>query len=204
MGRRKEQTERTKASIMDNALNLFREKGYHAVSVEQITRAAGVAKGSFYTYFETKSDIIVEEFWKIDRYYQEYASRNLKRYKSPIEKLKAFTRAQMRYVRDEVGVDSLKILYTNQILGSGGERNKVIINPKRQWYRIIEGIMAEGQSEGSFRSDIEASELAQIFNRSMRSVFLDWCIADGGFDLVKEGLKYCEEWVFPALYHSVR
>ncbi len=204
MGRRKEQTERTKASIMDNALNLFREKGYDAVSVEQITRAAGVAKGSFYTYFETKSDIIVEEFWKIDRYYQEYASRNLKRYKSPFDKLKAFTRAQMRYVRDEVGVDSLKILYANQILGSGRERNKVIINPKRQWYRIIEGIMAEGQSEGSFRSDIEASELAQIFNRSMRSVFLDWCIADGGFDLVKEGLKYCEEWVFPALYHSVR
>ncbi|MCD6342221.1 MAG: TetR/AcrR family transcriptional regulator [Spirochaetaceae bacterium] len=204
MGRREEQTEKTKAAIMENALRLFREKGYDSVSVEQITRAAGVAKGTFYTYFETKSDIIVEEFWKIDRYYQEYAARNLRRYKRPADKLMAFTRAQMRYVRDEVGVDSLKILYTNQILGSGGEREKVIVDPKRQWYRIIETIMAEGQAEGSFRSDIDASELAQVFNRSMRSVFLDWCIADGAFDLVKEGLKYCEEWVFPALYHSVR
>ena len=112
----------------------------------------------------------------------------------------AFTRAQMRYVRDEVGVDSLKILYTNQILGSGGEREKVIVDPKRQWYRIIETIMAEGQAEGSFRSDIDASELAQVFNRSMRSVFLDWCIADGVFDLVKETLKYLDVWLLPALF----
>jgi len=58
------------------------------------------------------------------------------------------------------------------------------IDLKRQWYRIIEGIMNEGQSDDTFRSDIEASELAQVFNRSMRSVFLDWCIADCEFDLV--------------------
>ncbi|MCK5248928.1 MAG: TetR/AcrR family transcriptional regulator [Spirochaetaceae bacterium] len=58
------------------------------MSVEQITRAAGVARGTFYTYFETKSDIIVEEFWKIDRYYQKYASRNPGRYKSPANKLR--------------------------------------------------------------------------------------------------------------------
>ena len=199
MGRREEQTEKTKASIMDNALRLFRDQGYDGVSVEQITRAAGVAKGTFYTYFETKSDIIVEGFWKIDRYYQEYASRNLRRYKSPADKLKAFTRAQMRYVRDEVGVDSLKILYVNQTLGSGGEREKVIVDPKRQWYRIIEAIMAEGQAEGTFRTDCDVSELARVFNRSIRSIFLDWCIADGGFDLVKEGMKYCEEWLLPAL-----
>ena len=204
MGRREEQTGKTKAAIMNNALRLFREKGYDSVSVEQITRAAGVAKGTFYTYFETKSDIIVEEFWRIDRYYKEYASRNLRRYKSPADKLTAFTRAQMRYVRDEVGVDNLKILYVNQTLGSGGKREKVIVDPKRQWYRIIEGLMAEGQADGSLRSDIEASELAQVFNRSIRSVFLDWCIADGGFDLVKEALKYCGEWLLPALYHSVR
>lgn len=199
MGRREEKTEKTKASIMDNALRLFRDQGYDGVSVEQITRAAGVAKGTFYTYFETKSDIIVEGFWKIDRYYQEYASRNLGRYKSPADKLMAFTRAQMRYVRDEVGVDSLKILYVNQTLGSGGEREKVIVDPKRQWYRIIEAIMAEGQADGTFRTDCDASELAQVFNRSMRSVFLDWCIADGAFDLVKEALKYCREWLLPAL-----
>ncbi len=197
MGVREEKTTRTKAAIVDNAMRLFTERGFNALTVEQITRAADVAKGTFYTYFSAKSEIIVEEFWKIDRYYEEYASRNLRRYTTGAEKLRAFTRAQMRYVRDVVGNDSLKILYANQTLNSGHE--KVIVSPQRQWYRIIATIISEGQAAGDFRIDAGPENLAYEFNRSMRSVFLDWCITDGAFDLVKEGQRYLDEWLLPAL-----
>ncbi|MFW5742751.1 MAG: TetR/AcrR family transcriptional regulator [Spirochaetota bacterium] len=197
MGRREENNRRTKAAIVDNALRLFNERGYDEVTVEEITRAAGVAKGTFYSYFAVKSDIIVEEFWKIDRYYAEYASRNLRRYAGAEEKLRAFTRAQMRYVRDEVGNDSLKVLYVNQTIQRGGD--KVIVNPDRQWYRIVSGVIAQGQETGVFRADVDAATLAYDFNRSMRSVFLDWCITDAAFDLVREGLAYLDTWLLPAL-----
>ncbi|MFW5884229.1 MAG: TetR/AcrR family transcriptional regulator, partial [bacterium] len=196
MGRREENNRRTKAAIVDNALRLFNERGYDEVTVEEITRAAGVAKGTFYSYFAVKSDIIVEEFWKIDRYYAEYASRNLRRYAGAEEKLRAFTRAQMRYVRDEVGNDSLKVLYVNQTIQRGGD--KVIVNPDRQWYRIVSGVIAQGQETGVFRADVDAATLAYDFNRSMRSVFLDWCITDAAFDLVREGLAYLDTWLLPA------
>lgn len=197
MGRREENNRRTKAAIVSNALRLFNERGFEEVTVEEITRAAGVAKGTFYSYFAVKSDIIVEEFWKIDRYYASYAERNLRRHATAGEKLRAFTRAQMRYVRDEVGNDSLKILYVNQTLASGGD--KVIVNPQRQWYRIVAGIIEQGQADGEFRGDADPDTLARGFNRSMRSVFLDWCITDAGFDLVKEGLAHLETWLLPAL-----
>ena len=154
MGRREEKTEKTKNDLMTSALTLFQERGYDGVSVEEITRAAGVAKGTFYTYFETKSDIIVEEFWKIDRFYEFYATRNLRRYSAAEKKLIAFTQAQMRYVRDEVGVENMKILYTNQLTGVGGDR--VIVNPERQWYRIIAGIIEGGQQSGEFRNNHDA------------------------------------------------
>ncbi|QEN06547.1 TetR/AcrR family transcriptional regulator [Oceanispirochaeta crateris] len=197
MGRREEKAQETKSRLMKNALQLFREKGYDMVTVEDITRATAVAKGTFYSYFETKSDIIVEEFWKIDRYYQDYASRNLKRYSRGAEKLRAFTRAQMRYVRDHVGVKNLKILYANQILTS--ESNQVIIDPERQWYQIIQDIIAGAQETGEFRNLQDPESLAVLFNRSMRSVFLDWCISDGELNLVNEGIRYCEEWLIPVL-----
>jgi AcrR family transcriptional regulator len=197
MGRREEKARKTKTAIVDNALRLFRERGYDDVSVEEITRAAGVAKGTFYSYFSVKSDIIVEEFWKIDRYYAQYADRNLRRYATPTAKLEAFTRAQMRYVRDKVGNENLKILYVNQTLQTGEE--KVIVNPQRQWYRIVANIIAEGRQAGVFRADQSPEDLARGFNRSMRSVFLDWCIADGSFDLVKEGIHYLRSWLLPAL-----
>ena len=197
MGRREENAERTKSALTDNALRLFRDRGYDAVSVEQITQAAGVAKGTFYSYFETKSDIIVEEFWKIDRYYEWYASRNLARWKTAEERLLAFTGAQMRYVRDEVGVESLQILYANQVAGAGAER--VIVDSRRRWYAIIEDIVAFGRDRGEFLPGDDPRRIAELVNRSVRSVFLEWCLSDGRLDLVDEGLKHVEDWILPIL-----
>lgn len=201
MGRREEKTERTKALLMENALLLFKEKGYDAVTVEEITRASGVAKGTFYSYFSVKSDIIVEEFWKIDAYYEEYAAHHLQEYETPEDKLRAFTKAQMGYVRDQVGNDSLKILYVNQTLQLG--KDKVILDTRRRWYQIVGSVIEEGQKTGHFRDDQNPEELTRIFNRSMRSVFLDWCITDGAFDLVDEGLSYLDNWLLPALRSEI-
>ncbi len=44
--------------LLDTALTLFLGHGYERTSVEQITSAVGVAKGTFYHYFTTKSDLL--------------------------------------------------------------------------------------------------------------------------------------------------
>jgi AcrR family transcriptional regulator len=49
--------ERTKA-ITDAALVLFLERGIEAVAIEDITQRAGVAKGSFYRYFDDKAALV--------------------------------------------------------------------------------------------------------------------------------------------------
>lgn len=187
---------------MNSALALFQEHGFDAVTVEEITRTAGVAKGSFYTYFSTKSDIIVEEFWNIDGYYRAYAERNLRRHTTAREKLLAFTRAQMRYVRDEVGNTNLKILYANQTIQPGSD--KIIINSERYWHTLIRETMELGQANGEFRNDLTPDRLATLFNRSARSIFLDWCISDASFDLVKEGVSFMAEWIMAALQNRPR
>lgn len=45
-------------SIMDSAIRLFREKGYEAVSVNDICKAANIARSTFYLNFAGKKDII--------------------------------------------------------------------------------------------------------------------------------------------------
>lgn len=47
-----------KDELLDVALGLFAERGYHDTSVQAITDAAGVAKGLFYHYFESKDDLL--------------------------------------------------------------------------------------------------------------------------------------------------
>ncbi|UZK67966.1 TetR/AcrR family transcriptional regulator [Sphingomonas sp. M1-B02] len=48
---------RTLRAILDAAAEEFGEKGFHEGSVSAITRRAGVALGSFYTYFDSKDDV---------------------------------------------------------------------------------------------------------------------------------------------------
>jgi AcrR family transcriptional regulator len=48
---------RTLRAILDAAAVEFGEKGFHEGSVSGITRRAGVALGSFYTYFDSKDDV---------------------------------------------------------------------------------------------------------------------------------------------------
>ncbi len=47
-----------KERLYEAALNLFREQGYEATTVDQITRQAGLAKGTFFNYFPTKDAVL--------------------------------------------------------------------------------------------------------------------------------------------------
>ncbi len=47
-------------TLVDAAQGLFSENGYHATTVDDITRAAGVAKGTFYLYFTEKREVYYE------------------------------------------------------------------------------------------------------------------------------------------------
>ena len=51
---RTERGRRTKRALLDAAAAEFGEKGFHESSIVSITARAGVALGSFYTYFESK------------------------------------------------------------------------------------------------------------------------------------------------------
>lgn len=48
------------AQLLQAARQVFAEKGYHAATVDDITRAAGVAKGTFYLYFSEKRAVFYE------------------------------------------------------------------------------------------------------------------------------------------------
>jgi AcrR family transcriptional regulator len=56
----KEHKEQRRREILEHALAVFSEKGYHAAKVEDIVTRAGVARGTFYLYFEDKRATFAE------------------------------------------------------------------------------------------------------------------------------------------------
>ncbi|MFG3022345.1 TetR/AcrR family transcriptional regulator [Streptomyces sp. NPDC048254] len=51
---------RTRRQIVDVTLDLFATWGFHATSVDDIARAAGISRATLYQYFESKDQIFVE------------------------------------------------------------------------------------------------------------------------------------------------
>src|SRR5688572_8589086 len=58
--RRARKKDRTRAGIFRAAMGLFSERGFEAVTVEQICGAADVAKGTFFLHFSSKAALLVE------------------------------------------------------------------------------------------------------------------------------------------------
>ena len=57
----------TEEKLLNAAINLMSEKGYHRTTVADIVKAAGVAQGTFYLYFDSKKGLFIK---LMDRFYE--------------------------------------------------------------------------------------------------------------------------------------
>lgn len=58
--RQQEKSRQTKEELLASAMTLFGHKGFAATTIAEITKAAGYAKGSFYSHWAGKDDIFLE------------------------------------------------------------------------------------------------------------------------------------------------
>ena len=88
---------RKEKKIVDKAWELFAKNGYKETKVEDITKDLGISKGSFYTYFATKDELLYEVLGKIKK----EINRNLENInvnQVPEKVLEDYVKAKMNYV----------------------------------------------------------------------------------------------------------
>lgn len=185
--KRQQQALETRHRLYDSAITLFKEKGYYDVSIDEIVTRAGTSKGSFYTHFVSKDQVIIEYFKNLDNHYIELY-QELKNCKSSSEKLINFVKDMYLYVTEKAGFELTYVIYDTQL--SQSKEKTSIIDKNRPLYKILYKIMEEGQKSGEFRNDLSINELVRMANHTMRGTFYDWCLYDGNFDIIEDGVKY--------------
>src|SRR2546430_6822325 len=60
-GLRERKKQKTRWSIQEHALRLFQEQGYEQTTVDQIAAAAEISPSTFFRYFKTKEDVVIED-----------------------------------------------------------------------------------------------------------------------------------------------
>lgn len=177
----------TKDLLLESAIKLFKEKGFSRVTVDEITSSIGVAKGTFYNYFSSKESILVEEFKKIDEFYDSQLYKVDKNINNE-KKFFIIVNSMTYYCSNVCGVEFMSTVYSSQI--SNTKITPILNNKKRKLYQHIENIINDGIDSGEFIMHYSVETLTEWIIRSLRALIYDWCLYNGEFDLESEGEKY--------------
>ncbi len=81
-----------RTQILDAAITVFSEKGFHRATIKEIARVAGVADGTIYTYFASKDEILLAVLDRLN----ETTERQQQFVLGSEQDLKAFFRAYLQ------------------------------------------------------------------------------------------------------------
>ncbi|MBG9455368.1 TetR family transcriptional regulator [Lysinibacillus sphaericus] len=178
----------TREKLLKTSLDLFSKHGYEHVSIEQITKACNVSKGTFYTYFPSKYDVILEKFKELDRFYST-VEKNIDSSLPASEKILTLYQEQMKYLTNVVGKDLLRTVYT-AAMTSQVEQDHYLISPQRKIFQIINAYLEDGIRLGEFRQDMQVNQVQAIIQRCMRANVYDWLIHNEDFNLSVEMAQF--------------
>ncbi|MFV8829805.1 TetR/AcrR family transcriptional regulator [Alkalihalobacterium sp. APHAB7] len=176
----------TKKKLLNTALHLFAEKGFDNVSVDEIVATASSSKGAFYTHFKSKHEIFLEKFKEMDKFYESYFSTHDQTL-TAYDQLLSFFKALMTYMRDEIGLDMLRVIYINEL---NPNRTSFFTNPDRTLYKVLTTYFQKGIDEGDFRTDVTAEYMTKCMARIVRGLIYDWGLYKDEVDLVQESATY--------------
>jgi AcrR family transcriptional regulator len=106
--------DRTRAALLEAAIEIIAERGLESIGIDDLTRSAGMARGTFYNYFETREDVVraVGELIK-QRYEQQVIDR------VPMEHDDAATIACILYGFLQFGINNPSLGWALVHIGGG-------------------------------------------------------------------------------------
>src|SRR5467141_1063851 len=139
-------------AILRAAIDVFAERGYFNAQVADVARAAGVAAGTVYLYFESKDDLLVSIFERGMRDGLASGRAAVADLRDPRERLLRLARGHLaRRGQDR----NLAIVFQVELRQSTKFMERFSSTLLRDYLGLIRAAIAEGHTAGAFRSDLK-------------------------------------------------
>lgn len=180
-----EKSTRTRDRIFQAGMQIMEEVGFQGATIRGICKKAGVSPATFYSYYNTKSDLL-QEFYKVsDPFFEAEIPKKVQGL-SFEEQIRAYVR-EYAVLNIHTGLESMRVLY----------------NPANEWFaterpmqRALIAILEYGKAENKLPREVDVHALVKTVFIMLRGVCFDWCVCDGSYDLLEEMLRQLQNLLF--------
>jgi TetR/AcrR family transcriptional regulator, cholesterol catabolism regulator len=146
-------TKAVKDKITEQSIRLFEKKGFTETSIQDIVEGLGVTKGTFYYYFSSKEELLMDIHLGYINQLLDTQGEILNELMSCKQKLFEIVYMLIRDIK--IQGPAAKIFF-REMKNLSNERLSIIV-PKRDQFRLnIENLLNEGIEKGEFRADLNA------------------------------------------------
>jgi AcrR family transcriptional regulator len=176
------------------ALHLFAKKGFAETTVEDITNAADVGKGTFFNYFPSKDHILLA-FAEMQLGKLQSAVEEARRSDTPMRQFLRSLGERMTEepTRNPAIVRALLLAFLSRTPVREG-----MVDLQNRVLALHSEMIRLGQQRGEIRDDLPAMEIAQVFRQTIFGTLLMWSLYGDGsllarmestFEVIWKGLE---------------
>lgn len=166
--------------ILEAAVKVFAEKGFHQSTISQIAREAGVADGTIYLYFKNKDDILVQFFqYKTKQVFSGFREE-VKKADSAVDKLRNLV---LRHLTEFQRDRNMAIVYQAFAHHKNDLVEGNIREMSKMYLEMVSEILELGQQEGSMRKDMYVGLVKRFILGAVESAISNWLRSRKEYDL---------------------
>lgn len=173
-GRRERRALQTRVKLFRSALRLITQRGVNNVTVEDITEAADVGKGTFFNYFESKEHVL-GVMAEIQHGKVQEAAATVSRGNRPI---RTILQGMIRKLAEEPGRNPrMARAFLSSFNANRGVR-AMIAGHMRDGRKTIAGLVAMGQKRGEIDRKLKKEQVATQLLQTFLGTVLLWSIEE--------------------------
>lgn len=169
--------------IIEAAVEVIAENGFHASQVSKIAKKANVADGTIYLYFKSKEDILISVFREKMGSFIDETTEAIRENKTANSKLLTFIRRHYEQLTDN---PYLAIVTQLELRQSKPELRYEINRVLKSYLDVIDSIIEHGVENDEFRSDINPQIIRQMIFGTLDETVTTWVMKSQRYPLTDQ------------------